>query len=279
MLNRSALRLYAVLGMAAAVLLVARPSHAQYKPRPMGDPATGEQYHIEVSAGYWSPSAEITVSSQSLGIVGSQINFVNDLGLTDSRFPEFHLVLRPFLKHKLRFEYIPISYTQSATLKRDIVFNGQRYTIGLPVNSSIDWKAMRFGYEYDAFTSDRGFVGLILDAKYTNVTVNLASPVATEFASAKAPIPTIGGIGRVYVMPNISITGEVTGASLSWVPQRIRKNDAGHFVDVDVYGTINFSNNIGAQVGYRSFDVEYLVNTDQGALTLKGLYFGVVARY
>ncbi len=39
------------------------------------------------------------------------------------------------------------------------------------------------------------------------------------------------------------------------------------------------TNNIGAQLGYRSFDVGYLVDQDTGSFTLKGLYFGVVARY
>jgi hypothetical protein len=31
--------------------------------------------------------------------------------------------------------------------------------------------------------------------------------------------------------------------------------------------------------GYRSFDVGYHVEKDTGAFTLKGIYFGVVARY
>jgi hypothetical protein len=49
-----------------------------------------------------------------------------------------------------------------------------------------------------------------------------------------------------------------------------------------VYGTVNFTNNVGAQVGYRSIDFGYEVATStgsSGAFTLKGLYFGIVARY
>jgi hypothetical protein len=110
----------------------------------------------------------------------------------------------------------------------------------------------------------------------TDVKVQLDSPIATEFAHAEAPIPAIGGVGRVYVVPNISITGEVTGFKL---PQNLIQDAHAHYVDVDVYGTVNFTNNIGAQLGYRSLDVGYLVKTDSGVLKLKGLYFGVVARY
>jgi hypothetical protein len=32
---------------------------------------------------------------------------------------------------------------QAAILSRQIDFNGQRYTVGLPVNSTVNWKALR----------------------------------------------------------------------------------------------------------------------------------------
>ena len=77
-------------------------------------------------------------------------------------------------------------------------------------------------------------------------------------------------------MPNISITGEVTGFKL---PDKLIRDSSGHYFDVDIYGTVNFTNNVGVQVGYRSFDVGYVVTTDTGSFTLKGMFFGVVARY
>ena len=111
----------------------------------------------------------------------------------------------------------------------------------MPINSTLDWKAYRFGYEYDFISRDRGFGGFILDFKYTDVTATLstvASPIVTEFTQAKAPIPAIGGIFRVYVVPNISITGEVTGFNL---PEKLIKDTSGHYLDVNVYGTLNFT--------------------------------------
>ena len=53
----------------------------------------------------------------------------------------------------------------------------------------------------------------------------------------------------------------------------------GHYVDVDIYGTYNVTNRVGVQVGFRSFDLGYLVKEDTGSFTLKGVFFGVVARY
>lgn len=278
MLNLSALRLYAAAAL-AGLLLTAAPALAQYRPQHVSDPATGESYHIEFSAALWAPTATIGIASESLGIPGTTIDFKNDLGLTDQKFPQFKLVLKATRRNKFRVEFIPISYTQSATLNRTIVFNGQRYNLGLPVNSTLDWKAWRFAYELDVISRDRGFLGLVLDAKYTDMQATLTSPVTAEYAHAKAPIPTVGAIARIYVMPNISVTGEFTGATLDWVPQSIRKNDTGHYYDFDVYGTVNFTDHVGAQVGYRSLDLGYLVGNDSGALTMKGMYFGAVVRY
>jgi hypothetical protein len=279
MMNGAAIRLYAWTGLMLAFMLVSAPARAQFKPRPVSDPATGEQYHIEGGVGLWFPTADIQISSTSLNIAGTLIDFKNNLGLQDQHFPEWHLVLRPAKSQKFRLQYIPINYQQSTTLAADIIFNGQRYAVGLPVNSTLDWKAWRFGYEYDFLVKDRGFGGFLLDFKYTEVSATLSSPIRTDFAQAKAPIPTIGGIFRVYVVPNISITGEVTGFTLGWLPQSLTKNNTGHFADIDAYATLNFTNNIGVQGGFRSFDVAYGLKTDTGTFTLRGPYFGLVARY
>jgi len=219
----------------------------------------------------------MSISSESLGILGSTIDFKRDLALTDQRFPELHLEARAN-RSKFRFQFIPIQYEQTATLTREIVFNGQRYRVGVPVKSTLDWKAYRIGYEYDFFQTNRWFAGVILDWKQTDVTATLATvtPGLLEFARARAPIPAVGGVVRGYVVPNISITAEVTGFKL---PDNVIKDIGGHYFDVDIYGTLNFTNNVGVQVGYRSFDVGYLVDTDTGSFTLNGMFFGIVARY
>lgn len=271
---RSAIRLY---GALAIFLLTASPALAQFRPRPMSDPATGEKYHIEGGIGFWSPTSEMSISSESLGIIGSTIDFKKDLGITDTRFNELHLVLRPAAKHKFRFQLIPIDYVKTnQTLTRTLVFNGQAYNVGIYVNSELNWKAYRLAYEYDFLRRDRWFAGFVFDAKYTDVKATLQSAFVTEFAHAQAPVPTIGGIGRYYVTPNISITGELTGIN---IPDSISKDFKAHYADVDIYGTLNFTNTLGAQVGFRDFDIGYKFENDTGAFKLKGLYFGVVARY
>lgn len=249
---------------------------AQYLPGFGPDPATGETYHVEIAGDFWSPSPDIVISSEALGIIGTEIDFVEDLGIEKSRFGEFRAVLRPGRKHKFRVQYLPIDYEAEAVLQRTIVFNGIAFDIGLPVASSLSWRTWRFGYEYDFLYRDRGFLGFVVEAKYTDVEVNLESVIASEFARARGPIPAIGLVGRVYPVANISLTGEFTGFK---IPDSLDGDYQGQYFDFDLYATLNFVDQFGVQLGYRSLDVSYVIKEDSGDLTLKGLYFGAVARF
>ncbi|SRR6266542_4300275 len=270
-------RASAILVFCSIFACVAAPARAQYGARrTLSDAATGETYHVEVGGDFWTPTPDIVITSEALGIIGSRIDFVQDLGIEKTRFKQLKVVLRPSRKQKLRFEYTPITYDAASSLKRDIIFNGQRYSVALPVTTNLQWKAYRFAYEYDFLYLDRGFVGMLLEAKYTDVTAQLSNVLATEFVSAKAPIPTIGVIGRGYVAPNISITGELSGLGTGGL---FGEDYRAHYVDFDLYGTVNFNDHVGAQVGYRSFNVFYHVKKDEGDLIVKGPYFGGVVRF
>ena len=268
-------RLFALALCFLGTWLAATPAAAQYGVR--GNRATGETYHVEVGGYLWPPTPDISITSESLGIIGSQIDFVDDLGIEKKTFKQLKVVLRPGEKHKFRFEYTPISYDAETILGRSLVFNGQRFDIALPVETQLKWNAYRFGYEWDFVYRDRGFAGLLLDVKYTDVEATLSNAfVGEEFVHARAPIPTIGAIGRGYVTPNISITGEFSAFKL---PKSIDEDYGGHYFDFDLYGTVNFTDNVGAQGGYRSLTVFYRVEDDEGDMKMRGLYFGGVVRF
>ena len=259
-----------------AVLAAPAPAHAQFSATPFSDPATGERYHIEAALAFWNPPPVFSLASESLGVLGTKIDAVTDLGIDQHFISELRFVLRPGRKHKFRINYLPMSYTASSTVKREFIFNGIRYGLNLPVTTDLSWKTWALGYEYDFLYTDRFFVGFVLQAKVTDIQASLKAPIGTEFARAQAPIPTIGGIGRVYVVPNISITGELDFLK---IPDTIDERYQAHYWDFDLYGTVNFNDYVGAQVGYRSLDLGYLFEEDQGNFKAKGIYFGGVVRY
>lgn len=274
-------RVSAVVVFCAAALLTSSPARAQYGAQLPSDRATGETYHVEVGGYFWNPTPDIAITSESLGIIGSRIDFVEDLGLEQKRFGQLKVVLRPATKHKFRFEYTPINWNTVGTLRRNIIFNGITFPAVLSVETDLKWNAYRFGYEWDFIYRERGFFGLLLDLKYTDVETTLTNAIDTEFVHARAPIPAVGAIGRVYVVPNISITGEFSFFKLPNIGGDDPGDEeyGGRYFDLDIYGTVNFTDHFGAQLGYRSFDVFYKVDEDEGELLLKGLYFGGVLRF
>ncbi len=192
------------------------------------------------------------------------------------RIGELRFVLRPARKHKFRINYLPMTYTAVSSVHRDFTFNGVRYSANLPVTTDLSWTTWLVGYEYDFLYHDRWFVGFVAQAKFTNVGVDLESPIGADFVRAQAPIPNVGGIVRFYVVPNISVTGEFVGIKM---PESLSNDYRAHYFDFDIYGTVNFNDYVGAQIGYRRLDVSYLVDRDRGDFKMKGIYFGGVVRY
>ena len=85
-----------------AVGLLAAPAAAQSDTSSASNRATGENYHVEIGGFLWSPSPDVSITSESLGIVGSTIDYVTDLGIERSTFKQLKVVLRPSKQFKFR---------------------------------------------------------------------------------------------------------------------------------------------------------------------------------
>ena len=263
-------------------LPAARPAGAQYRTlsTPGGDTSDlkGERYHIEFSGNLWKPAPDFFFKSEGLGIPGTGIDLDKDLDLKSKQMYEWRFVLRPAKKHKLRAYYLPMSYQGDTILRKDIVFNGIRFPISFDVKTDFSWKAARFTYEYDFIYTSRGYFGALIEAKYADAKLRLTSKdlQLEEFVRARAPIPAIGLVGRVYPVSFASISGEFSYFKL---PDSVDENARFRAVDYDVYATVNVTNSFGVQVGYRSIDMGFRLNTDEGSIKLRGPYFGGVIRY
>ena len=144
------------------------------------------------------------------------------------------------------------------------------------VNSTITWNTWRLGYEYDIVHRSRGYFGLIVEAKYTEVEASLDTQGGREFARARAPIPALGAVMRIYPLRVLGITVELSGIRL---PEGASQDYGGEYVDFDVYGTLNFTETLGAQIGYRSLHMSGFFETESVDLRLEGLYVGALLRF
>lgn len=281
-MRMSVCRVYVLLILGALGLLSApATASAQYRPfgRGASNEAIAEDYHIEAAYNFWNAEPSLIVNSEALGILGTDVDLISDLGIEKHRLGTLNVTLKPSKKHRLRFQYLPIKYdTDAFPVSRTFVFNGQRYNIGLPVTTSVDFTTYSFGYQYDFLHFSRGFVGAGVNLKYTNVDVNLTSPIGAEFVSAAAPIPAFSFGGRGYVTPEFSIDGEL---ALFRVPDKLSEQieGDGSYTDFDLHGTYNFNKYVGFQLGWRRTHIFYNVDLDRGDLEFKGMYFGGVIRY
>jgi len=278
--SASPARVVRLVGLVAAALWLAQPASAQDRP-PSSSSAIGENYHVEFAASLWNPTLLGKISSDQFGIVGSDIDLTTDLGYQQTRFKDFRFVVRPAKKHKLRFQYTPASYEASTTFQRNIIFNGILYPVTVPVTSELNWDVMRFGYEYDFLYKSRGYVGVLVEGRYTTFDAKLTSPIANEYTSARAPLPAFGAVAKGYVLPYLAINMDLSLFNLNafHLPPSIVKDTTATYYDLDIDGTINFTNNFGAQVGWRKMTTTLGISGDRGNLQFQGLWFGAALRY
>ena len=138
---RRAIRFYLVVVFGLA--LTSSPARAQTPSEPEAPvpppvprahapkPPIGERYHLELAAGLWSTSpSAVRYSDTENSVLGTDIDFRGQLGLSDQRFPEFHATLRLTSRQKLRAEFIPLNYQQTTALTSNVVFAGASYLAG-----------------------------------------------------------------------------------------------------------------------------------------------------
>jgi hypothetical protein len=271
-LARALLHVCAALAMVFAGPAIAA---AQYNAPSLTSDAIGEAYHIELAGTLWNPAMTGTVSSDQFGQIGTDLDFVSDLGFEQTRFKDLRIVFRPARKHRLRLQYTPVSYLGQHELQRTITFNGISFPASIPVTSALDWKVWRFGYEYDMVYRSRGFFGAFLEARYTNFMTSLQALNRSEFTSAKAPLPAAGLVGRAYVAKNVALNVEVSAFRL---PDFDPKYQA-HYADWDISGTVNLTNNVGVEIGWRRMNTFLHIEEDEGDFKFQGLWFGGALRY
>ena len=246
-------------------------------PAARAEVAVGEKYHIEGGFTFWNPDPDLVISSEALGIPGDDVDLVNDLGIEQKKLRTFNLVLRPATKHKFRFHYLPIKYEAEAIVPREFIFNGLRYRVGLPVNTVADLTTYRFGYEYDFL-----YFAARLRRRAARPEVHRRRRDAQQPDRHRLHTAGRADSRRRRRRPrllakNVSVTGEVTYFR---IPDNLGKDEfGGRYLEYDFYGTLNFTQNVGAQVGLRSIHAEYFEDLDAGDLKFRGWYFGGVFRY
>ena len=185
-------------------------------------PANGQDlddYKWRGTAYWWysQPSGHFN-SAAGNGIIDLQKDFHFNSYSTFSGYVDWHFKR----KHHLLFGASPVSDSNSVTLARTIVFQGETYNVGTHASSDLRSLSFSPGYEWDFIRRDHGFVALVtqiylLDSKASvtgTVVVNNQAVTRTSSASFFAPLPVLGPRGRWYPLHDsdrLALDGYVQG--------------------------------------------------------------------
>jgi hypothetical protein len=125
-------------------------------------------------------------------------------------------------KHHFILTISPLNSTKSASISRDITFQGVTYQAGATVSAQLDSLAISPGYQYDIFRKKQGYLALVValnmldtTGKLTGTgTLNGVSATRTASGSVFAPLPVLGPKFRWYPIHDsnrLSLEGAFTG--------------------------------------------------------------------
>lgn len=288
--------LYSV--FALGVLLAPAPALAQAAPPAtpaQGQPTEpvapviaiiGEEYRVELQVGAYlsmpstvlysdteSTTSTVNGTTTTTVVNGTLVDFRSLLNLKNQVFPEARVTIRLAPKHKLRGEYVPLHYTQTATnLGSDFKFNGQTYLKGQTVESTMRWNEWYAAYEFDPIVVDRGYVGAMAAVSSLNLSAATANATQNGTASVNIVMPGLGATGRFYVSGNLSVSGDF----IYFMLPGSDTSTHGHVLNAGFYATYNINKHVGAQVGYRFFDTTHVWSSplNTGSMTIGGPFVG-----
>lgn len=227
---------------------------------------------VDVDARYWFTDLDSTVKASSGSVAGTEIDFVNDLGIDEKKdFLEGRITLE-FGSHKIRYSYLPMKWEGSSTLTQNITFGGQTYTASSGVDSKLKVDYHRLGYEYDIIDTLDNRLGVIFEVKYFDGKASLdsASLGLSESQAINVPIPALGVTAQASLPFLLSVAGEITGITLG-------KN--AYLFDGEAALSIKPAPFVAISAGYRMFKMHVEHDLDKADLTVKGPFLNLRADF
>ena len=205
-------------------------------------PLSSAAFEIGARGYYWFPSLDGTVAVGEANLVGTTIDFEGDLGIEDENYPSVE-VFAGLGKHHLSLTYTDVDYAGSNTLTRDIEFNGETYSAGAVVTSSIEYTMIDFHYQYDFVDLENilaGFsLGGVFQVKYLDSEVSLKTTGIDEREDFTVPIPMLGINLHLGLLANIleaRVRGTGIGYSGNFIYEVMAEISLTPFPFLDIHG-------------------------------------------
>jgi hypothetical protein len=165
-----------------------------------------QAFEIGIRGYYWFPSFSGNVKVDAEGLTGTNIDLENDLGMDEESYP----VVEAFIgagNHHLSAAYFKADYSGTATLTRDINFNGITFPVGALTASSLEYDAYDVMYWYDIIDLENflagGSLGIVGRVEVFDGDISIQTTGLAEKVGFTAPIPQLGLNFHVGVLADI----------------------------------------------------------------------------
>lgn len=220
--------------------------------------ALDEDLWIEASGFFPSIETQVTVSGPNTP--GTEIDLEGDLGLDDGQaLPAVYAGWKFGDRWQLTGEFYGLDRDATRTITRDIVFDGQTYTLGTSIHSALKSDVFRVTLGYAFIQEDTVEIGAAIGLHTTDFEVSLEGPsaIVQRRRDFIAPLPTVGLYGTYEPMDKVVLNGRVDFLSLDF------DDFSGGITNAQASIAYRFTPNFSAGASYRYVSYDFKVNKSE----------------
>lgn len=218
------------------------------------------RFTVDLGA-YWMTS-DTTLRADSIDgfQLGTDLNVEDTFGFEQESVFRIEGAWRFFERHKLRLMYFDSQRTATKNIDERIIFDGERFDVGLDVRADFDFRIIQLAYQYDFLRTDKFELGGSLGIHHVDFATSLK---ATAFipgtsrteeihggVSSKAPLPVVGLRG------NWNFVGDFYfQAHAQFFDVKYEEYD-GRLMDIQAGVLWQLTPHFGAGIAYNLFDAD-----------------------
>ncbi len=229
---------------------------------------------VSLKVGYVSLSPDGSFASRESGFIDTKVDLEDDVdfGDSDEVMAEAAFQLGSF---RLSLGYLPLKFSGTSDLTRDITFGGQTFAVTDTVKGDMDIDIYDLGLTWYLLNFDdlpvRIQLGPELSVKVVDGEISMSSRTTgiREEVSGTVPVPTVGLRGRVGLSDYLAFIGRVGYIGYS----------DNSFLDADAQIEFSPLPMVGVFGGYRYLDIEVDESDIFIDSSFSGPYGGVFVRF
>ncbi len=219
----------------------------------------GQRFRI--SLGAYVPSLDTQVRvDRSNGLVGTTINFEQNLGMRDTAIlPTFNFGWRFARRHNLGASYFELNRSGSEVTQTEIRIGDKVFNVDLPVSSFFDIKVLSTSYSYSVLFDAKKELALSVGLSIQDLTFgmqgNQGGVLVEDKSDLTAPLPTFGISGGYAFTDKWIFRGTVGifAVELDWDDQ---DNLNGSILDINLVLFYQPFKHYRFGLAYTNFDVD-----------------------